>query len=30
MQGSANLNVMMKAARAAGRSLTKDFREVEN
>ncbi len=30
MQGSANLNVMIKAARAAGRSLTKDFREVEN
>ncbi|MGB0660301.1 MAG: inositol monophosphatase family protein [Mangrovicoccus sp.] len=30
MQGSANLNIMMKAARAAGRSLVKDFREVEN
>jgi len=30
MQGSANLNLMLKAARAAGRSLTKDFREVEN
>lgn len=30
MQGSANLNVMMKAARAAGRSLIKDFQEVEN
>ena len=30
MQGSANLNVMMKAARAAGQSLVKDFREVEN
>lgn len=30
MQGSANLNVMMKAARKAGRSLVKDFREVEN
>ena len=30
MQGSANLNVMMKAARAAARSLLKDFREVEN
>ncbi|MFK7876197.1 MAG: inositol monophosphatase [Paracoccaceae bacterium] len=30
MQGSANLNVMMKAARKAGRSLAKDFREVEN
>jgi myo-inositol-1(or 4)-monophosphatase len=30
MQGSANLNVMIKAARAAGRSLAKDFREVEN
>ncbi len=29
-QGSANLNVMIKAARAAGRSLVKDFREVEN
>jgi len=30
MQGSANLNVMIKAARKAGRSLSKDFREVEN
>ena len=30
MQGSANLNIMMKAARKAGRSLVKDFREVEN
>lgn len=30
MQGSANLNIMVKAARAAGRSLVKDFREVEN
>ncbi|MEM9432658.1 MAG: inositol monophosphatase family protein [Pseudomonadota bacterium] len=30
MQGSANLNLMMKAARLAGRSLSKDFREVEN
>ena len=30
MQGSANLNLMIKAARAAGRSLSKDFREVEN
>ena len=30
MQGSANLNVMMKAARKAGRSLAKDCREVEN
>ncbi len=30
MQGSANLNVMMKAARKAARSLVKDFREVEN
>ncbi len=30
MNGSANLNVMIKAARAAGRSLVKDFREVEN
>ncbi|MEM7721903.1 MAG: inositol monophosphatase family protein [Pseudomonadota bacterium] len=30
MQGSANLNIMLKAARLAGRSLVKDFREVEN
>ena len=30
MIGSANLNVMIKAARSAGRSLVKDFREVEN
>jgi len=30
MQGSANLNVMIKAARIAARSLGKDFREVEN
>lgn len=30
MVGSANLNVMIKAARMAGRSLVKDFREVEN
>jgi myo-inositol-1(or 4)-monophosphatase len=30
MQGSANLNIMLKAARRAGRSLVKDFREVEN
>lgn len=30
MGGSANLNIMMKAARKAGRSLIKDFREVEN
>ncbi len=30
MVGSANLNVMMKAARRAGRALAKDFREVEN
>jgi myo-inositol-1(or 4)-monophosphatase len=30
MQGSANLNVMIKAARLAARSLQKDFREVEN
>ncbi|MFU8835127.1 inositol monophosphatase family protein [Roseovarius autotrophicus] len=30
MQGSANLNVMLKAARKAGRSLVKDFGEVEN
>ncbi len=29
MHGSANLNVMIKAARRAGRSLSKDFREVE-
>ena len=27
---SANMNVMIKAARAAGRGLAKDFREVEN
>ena len=30
MQGSANLNVMIKAARKAGRTLVKDFGEVEN
>ncbi|MEL6522336.1 MAG: inositol monophosphatase family protein [Pseudomonadota bacterium] len=30
MVGSANLNLMIKAARKAGRSLAKDFREVEN
>ncbi|TDE41150.1 inositol monophosphatase family protein [Antarcticimicrobium sediminis] len=30
MIGSANLNIMVKAARKAGRSLVKDFREVEN
>ena len=30
MLGSANLNVMLKAARKAGRSLVKDFGEVEN
>ena len=30
MQGSANLNLMIKAALRAGRSLAKDFREVEN
>ena len=30
MQGSANLNLMIKAARKAGRSLVKDSREVEN
>ncbi len=30
MQGSANLTVMKQAARKAGRSLSKDFREVEN
>ncbi|GLS86841.1 inositol monophosphatase [Cypionkella aquatica] len=29
MQGSANLNVMIKAARRAGKALVKDFREVE-
>ena len=27
---SANMNVMIKAARKAGRGLVKDFREVEN
>ncbi|KAA2313200.1 inositol monophosphatase [Puniceibacterium sp. HSS470] len=30
MPFSANLNIMLKAARKAGRSLVKDFREVEN
>ena len=30
MQGSANLNVMVKAARKAGRGLVRDFGEVEN
>jgi myo-inositol-1(or 4)-monophosphatase len=30
MLGSANVNLMIKAARKAGRSLVKDFREVEN
>lgn len=30
MSASANLNLMIKAARRAGRSLVKDFREVEN
>ncbi len=30
MLGSANLNVMIKAARKAGRGLLKDFTEVEN
>ena len=30
MQGSANLNVMKKAARRAGKSLVKDFGEVEH
>jgi myo-inositol-1(or 4)-monophosphatase len=30
MQGSANLNLMLKAARRAGRALVKDFGEVEN
>ncbi|MBC6436736.1 MAG: inositol monophosphatase [Rhodobacteraceae bacterium] len=29
MQGSANINIMIKAARKAGRALVKDFREVE-
>ncbi|SFR05016.1 inositol monophosphatase family protein [Poseidonocella sedimentorum] len=30
MHGSANINIMIKAARKAGRALAKDFREVEN
>jgi len=30
MHGSANINIMIKAARRAGRALVKDFREVEN
>ncbi|MBU3030793.1 inositol monophosphatase family protein [Paracoccus marinaquae] len=30
MMASANLNIMIKAARKAGRALVKDFREVEN
>jgi myo-inositol-1(or 4)-monophosphatase len=30
MVGSANLNILIKAARRAGRGLVKDFREVEN
>jgi len=30
MAGSANLNIMMKVARQAGRGLVKDFGEVEN
>ncbi|MEO0358630.1 MAG: inositol monophosphatase, partial [Pseudomonadota bacterium] len=30
MNPSANMNVMIKAARVAGRSLIKDFQEVEN
>ena len=30
MQGSANINVMVQAARKAARGLVKDFREVEN
>lgn len=30
MQGSANLNIMIKAARKVGRNLVKDFQEVEN
>ena len=29
-QASANLNIMIKAARKAGRSLIRDFGEVEN
>ena len=29
MQGSANLNIMINAARKAARGLVKDFREVE-
>ena len=29
MQGTANLNLMIKAARKAGRALVKDFREVK-
>ena len=29
-QASANLNIMIKAARKAGRSLVRDFGEVEN
>ena len=29
-QWSANINVMIKAARKAGRSLMRDFKEVEN
>ncbi len=30
MHGSANVNIMIKAARRAGRGLVKDCREVEN
>ncbi len=30
MRSSANLNIMIRSARRAGRSLVKDFREVEN
>ncbi len=30
MRGSANLNIMVRAARRAGRALARDFREVEN
>ncbi|TDL84301.1 inositol monophosphatase [Palleronia sediminis] len=30
MQGSANINIMVKAVRAAGRKLVRDFRELEN
>lgn len=30
MQLSANLNIMINAARKAGRALVKEFREVDN